>query len=546
MGKKTACFALIIALLCSVVTACAKNGTVESWTCSACGNEATDSFCSHCGQPREQANADSVSDITAQETPAVDIAVKTEAVEVNYQILSELPEMFTERRLSDDEVAALKNADLETLREKISTPADFAAWIDTQDGTYFSHITSNDAGQRTYGAEVCFSWWQQGNLGTPEADTIAVHVLSDDIQDIGHLVAVTDYENCEDYIVRSGVVIPTDGGYYIYSLDYETNFAQTSNGWDERIPLIFVESLEDIIPFFGSEADSAYPTGTTLTQLFYFPQDEQVILDLVNGVYFADGNAEELYRDDEYLNGWEDRTYGHIKPENIGNYQLSTMLGGTTLTAEEAYALLDCTPEEVKERVKTAGDMLMYMLAAQIGDCGGDRTKTINGNEWHYNLNAFQVMERRLGNCGSAANLANYLLEGDYDEIGFILHAYYIGSMGGHVYNYILYEGEYYIVDFSWYIFANYSPSNDFPVVKLSKLEDYKNQVNNVYGDVCMVLAHTSTGQHLPNVFDDAAGKYAVPEGAEYTVLYQESGDNCYQVAEYPLDRAELDWTSYQ
>ncbi len=545
MGKKTVCIALIIALLCSVVTACGKNEAVESWTCSACGNEATDNFCSHCGQPREQANADSEPDITARETPVADTAVKTEITEVNYQILSELPELFTECRLSDDEVAALKNADLETLREKISTPADFAAWIDTQDGTYTSHIFSNDAGQRTYGAEFDFSWWQQGMLGTPVANTLAAHILSDDIQGIGQLEVVTDYEPCEDYVVRSGVVIPTEGGYYIYSVDYETNYAQTSNGWDERIPLIFVESLQDIIPFFGSEADADY-IGATLTQLFYFPQDEQIILDLVNGVYVADGSAEELYRNDEYLSGWEERTYGHIKPENIGSYQLSSMLGGTTLTAEEAYALLDCAPEEVKERVKTAGDMLMYMLAAQIGDCGGDRTKTINGNEWHYNLNAFEVMERRLGNCGSSANLANYLLEGDYDEIGFILHAYYIGEGGGHVYNYILYEGEYYIVDFSWYIFSNYSPSNDFPVVKLSKLEDYKDQVNNIYGGVCMALAHTSTGQHLPNVFDDAAGKYAVPEGAEYTVLYQENGDNCYQVAEYPLDRAELDWISYQ
>ena len=61
-----------------------------------------------------------------------------------------------------------------------------------------------------------------------------------------------------------------------------------------------------------------------------------------------------------------------------------------------------------------------------------------------------------------------------------------------------------------------------------------------------MVLAHTSTGQHLPNVFDDAAGKYAVPEGAEYKLLYQETGSNCYQPAEYPLDRSQLDWISYE
>ena len=529
---------LLMAVMCLSPAACG-----ETWTCPSCGKNATDNFCSNCGQAHEATAADSYPRPTAAE-PAAETksAAETTPTGGNYQLLSALPEMFTERRLSDEEVAGLKNADLETLREKISTPADFAAWIDTQDGTYISNIASDSNGQRTYGADFNFPWWQQGSMGTPQADSLAVRILGDDIPGIGQIAAVMDYGGG---VILSGAVIPTDGGYYVYSLDYETRYAKTSMGMDEGIPLIFTEKLENLISFFGSSEDPSARSGT-LTQLFYFPEDGQVVLNLVNGAYVADGSAEELYRNDEYLRGWEERTYGHIKPENIGSYELSSVLGGTTLTAEEAYALLDCTPEEVKERVKTAGDMLMYMLTARIGDCGGDRTKTVNGKEWHYNLNAFEVMEQRLGNCGSAANLANYLLEGDYEEVGFILHAYYIGEGGGHVYNYFLYEGSYYIVDFSWYIFANYEPSNDFHVVKLSKLEDYKDRVKNIYGDVCMVLAHTSTGQHLPNVFDDAAGKYAVPEGAEYKLLYQEMGSNCYQLAEYPLDRSQLDWTSYE
>ena len=48
-----------------------------------------------------------------------------------YVVLTEYPELFTERVLDDAAVAALKDADPETLREEISTPADFAAWLDT-------------------------------------------------------------------------------------------------------------------------------------------------------------------------------------------------------------------------------------------------------------------------------------------------------------------------------------------------------------------------------------------------------------------------------
>ena len=64
-------------------------------------------------------------------------------------------------------------------------------------------------------------------------------------------------------------------------------------------------------------------------------------------------------------------------------------------------------------------------------------------------------------------------------------------------------------------------------------------------GGVCMALAHTSSGQHYPNVFDDANSVYAIPAGVEYKLLYQETGSNCYILKEYPLDKSQLDWTIF-
>lgn len=230
----------------------------------------------------------------------------------------------------------------------------------------------------------------------------------------------------------------------------------------------------------------------------------------------------------------------HIRPESIGSYALSGLLGGVTLSPEDAYALLDAEPETVREAVKTAGDLLMYMLAAQIGDCGGCCCDEWDGYVWHTNLTAKDVMEKRLGNCGSCANLANYLLDGDYEEVGFMNHAYYFGEGGGHVYNYILYEGQYYIVDYSSYIFSGYQ-DHDIPV--LEKLEDF--DANSVYGGVSLVIAYDTTGQHLPNIFGEDMGDphYYVPEGAEYTVLY-EAGDG-YLIGEMPLSKAYHDYSVY-
>ena len=217
-----------------------------------------------------------------------------------------------------------------------------------------------------------------------------------------------------------------------------------------------------------------------------------------------------------------------------------------TVTPEEAYALLDADPETVKDAVKTAADVLMYMLAAQLGDNGGCYCTDWDGWTWHTNFSAREVMERRLTNCGASANLANYLLEGDYEEVGFILHAYYPGNGGGHVYNYFLYQGKYYIVDFSWYMFGGYSVSRDFPVLVLDRLEDYTGDtIGKLYGGVCLAIAHTSTGQHLPNIFGEQYGDnhYYVPEGSDYILLY-ESGDG-YLLGEKPLDKRHYDYTVY-
>ena len=429
-----------------------------------------------------------------------------------YKVLDECPEEFARRELSDEEIRALAKEDLETARDRISTGGDFAAWLIAMGGQIYCDVTSNDEGQRTVGADFAFAWARQMIDSTMSASLAA------------------------------------DGGYYLISFDALTDewkaVVEADRIWPEAFLPIWVDGFAGITAWCRS-ADN--PRGSTLTQAFYIPGDQEVVLDCKEELYTprSPWGIQEFFRDEALAANLAEQKVAHIKPENIGSYELSTKLGGATLTAEEAYALLDMEPEQVKKRVKTAADVLMLMLAGQYGDCQGDRAKVIDGQEWHYNLNAFQVMQTRTTNCGSAANLANYLLEGDYEEVGFILHAYYIGEGGGHVYNYFKYQGKYYIVDFSWYMFANYRPDNDFPVMELNRLEDYGDRISELYGGVCMALAHTSPGQHYPNVFDDWNAAYAIPEGVEYTLLHQETGDNCYILTEYPLDRSQLDWTTF-
>ena len=461
-----------------------------------------------------------------------------------YKVLDECPEEFSRRELSDEEIRSLaQEGDLEKAQKRISTGGDFAAWLIALGGQFCSGVTSDGVRQKTIGADFAFEWIQ--HLDSTAAASLAMRVLGDDLPGIG-IVAARVAEN-DDTVLFGNLIPAEDGGYYLISFDALTDEWEAAVEAGMR-PEAFLPIWVDGYAGIAARCQSAdNPRGSTLTQAFYIPGDQEVVLDYKDELYTprSPWGIQEFFRDEALTANLAEQKVAHIQPENIGNFVLSTKLGGTTLTPEEAYALLDMEPEQVKKRVKTAADVLMLMLAGQYGDCHGDRNVTIDGQEWHYNLNAFQVMQTRTTNCGSAANLANYLLEGDYEEIGFILHAYYIGNGGGHVYNYFKYQGKYYIVDFSWYMFANYQPENDFPVMELDRLEDYGSRIPELYGGVCMALAHTSPGQHYPNVFDDQNAAYAIPEGVEYELLHQETGSNCYILKEYPLDKSQLDWTTF-
>lgn len=63
-----------------------------------------------------------------------------------YKVLSECPEEFARRELSDEEIRALAQEDLETARERISTGGDFAAWLIAMGGQIYCDVTSNDEG----------------------------------------------------------------------------------------------------------------------------------------------------------------------------------------------------------------------------------------------------------------------------------------------------------------------------------------------------------------------------------------------------------------
>lgn len=255
----------------------------------------------------------------------------------------------------------------------------------------------------------------------------------------------------------------------------------------------------------------------------------------------------------------------HENLYSISSFDLYHHLGGTTLTAEEAIALTCEAPEVVQERVKTAADVLMYLMAANVIAGPGCYCTDWDGDVWHTSPTAQELMAYREGGCGSCANLGNYLLKGDYEEVGFIDHALRPGEAGSHIYNYIFYAGKYYIVDFSHYMFAEYSLEYPYPIPVMDSLEEWgeiiqRRPYNDYYTNVDTIVCYKSTGRQLPVIFSDfdffdpdgaekakvfeaVEPKYYFPEGAEYTLLYDAPGG--YEVAQKPFNWKYYDWTVF-
>jgi hypothetical protein len=172
--------------------------------------------------------------------------------------------------------------------------------------------------------------------------------------------------------------------------------------------------------------------------------------------------------------------------------------------------------------------------------CIDNFEKTVEELKLYKKSGGISVVDAQPVGCGRMANLANYLLEGDYEELGFILHSY-TGHGGGHVYNYIKYQGKYYIVDFSSFLFNNYDVNSQFNIIALDKLEDYGTRWKECYGGLAEIIAHTSPGTHLPNVWE---GDYCYyPECAKFTVLMQTP--EC-MVGTLPCTAETLDWSKPQ
>jgi len=179
-------------------------------------------------------------------------------------------------------------------------------------------------------------------------------------------------------------------------------------------------------------------------------------------------------------------------------------LGKSDYTNAQIQAMVTCTPEEKQARIDTLHEALqLYQIG---GFYGSDDNVYIqeNGLQWEHHKPGYHAVRTNHGCCATSANWLHYILDGDYEEIGY--YSYY-GVGGGHVFNYIK-QGD-------WYYFADLTtwPAGNINVnaVESGDLNDFYNS-DPIGGNILRAAS-------LEAFADYILENHADPPGLIYTYL---------------------------
>ena len=428
----------------------------------------------------------------------------------SYELLdtNRLPPELAERKLTDEQIAALLNAPLDQLRTQISTFADYVAWVEAHPNVSFAtSVTSNPQSQVTLDPDFCFGW-AKNMMSTVALVTFAQDILSDDYPGMGTAMAVTVSSAGHDWIYAN--VFPVEDGYLVLGAgSYAKNILDACNWGMNVIEPLRTDDLTGIIAFCQGPDLKWHTNGKNLSQVLLFDSTSNLVLDWENPFYVPKDSTHvtELYRNADVLYPTE--------PLDLKPYKLPKDLGtSSSLDADTARTLSRSSLEELADAIRSVPDLLTYMHYAAFTKYDGDLTLELQHITWHYNYAPDVVFRKNAGNCGATAAYVQYLLQGDYDEVGIIGLTYDRNLGGGHVINYIRQGKTYYILDFNGWVSTGHNPSS----LRLCSGKDLKaaaQQYKKSTGSVALMVAYQTEWGDAPIGWDNSDTSYLISDYAQ-------------------------------
>lgn len=126
----------------------------------------------------------------------------------------------------------------------------------------------------------------------------------------------------------------------------------------------------------------------------------------------------------------------------------ATTLGAPKLSKETLLSIA-YNPELLRDQISTLYDVIQYIQVVKMKTVNGNlRTAGKAGISWEHPRPPEFSINKNESNCVGISAVANYLLVGDYEEVGFVEY----GRIdGGHSFNYVKFQGKYYVFDLTAY-----------------------------------------------------------------------------------------------
>ena len=124
-------------------------------------------------------------------------------------------------------------------------------------------------------------------------------------------------------------------------------------------------------------------------------------------------------------------------------------LGKSRYTNREIAGMTEHTPEQKREEISTLYEALQLFQISNFSNAEDNVRIMEGGINWEHHKPGYDAVRTNCGCCASDSNWLNYILSGDYEQVGFIAYSQPDGS--GHVFNYIFRDDWYYFIDLTHY-----------------------------------------------------------------------------------------------
>ncbi len=186
-------------------------------------------------------------------------------------------------------------------------------------------------------------------------------------------------------------------------------------------------------------------SGELITESFYFEMDSDDVNNVITNFETPD-YSEDNGRDLQTLR--YDAKFEMEVADGIW-WVPARALGDSRYTNAEIHERLTLSPEQKATEISTLYEALqLYQVGGFFASDDNVRIEE-NGIAWEHHKPGYDAVRTNTGCCATDSNWLRYILDDDYDEVGYIATSQRDGS--GHIYNYIMCDGFYYFIDLTHY-----------------------------------------------------------------------------------------------